>query len=142
MSDANHSSTSFPAKLTYLHSILSWLAKHLQNTRFSQADRKKIELAIEEAVVNIIRHAYQDPGHEIAMIFRKLPGKIEIEIRDSGKPFNPLEHILPIDPNLSLEERKIGGIGLSLIENIMDELDYKRQDEINRLILGKRYESS
>ncbi|GAB4186089.1 MAG: hypothetical protein Tsb0015_03630 [Simkaniaceae bacterium] len=130
-------SASFPAELPYLHTILTWFRERLAKVDLDLAEIKKIELAIEEAIVNIVHYAYLDKPGKIELFFQNLKDEIEIEIKDFGVAFNPLENIQPIDKSLSLEERDIGGLGLPLIEIIMDELQYFREDDANRLVLRK-----
>ena len=57
-------------------------------------------------------------------------------MKSEGKAFNPLE---TEDPDLALDvaERKIGGLGIFLVKNVMDEIDYRREDERNILTIKK-----
>jgi anti-sigma regulatory factor (Ser/Thr protein kinase) len=59
-----------------------------------------------------------------------------VAIEDDGIPFNPLEKETP-DTDLPLEERKIGGLGIHLVRNLMDKVSYQRRVDKNRLTLVK-----
>ena len=96
-----------------------------------------LELAIEEAVVNVMTHAY--PGGEGDLVLGVMPGPdhVTIELRDRGVPFNPL--LVP-EPDISapLGEREVGGLGIHLIRTLMDEVSYEFRDGENILTLRKR----
>ena len=61
----------------------------------------------------------------------------QLTIIDDGRPFNPLQYPLP-DLQKPLEERKIGGVELLLIQNLRDTVSYNRQNETNILVLEKK----
>ena len=103
------------------------------------ADHKtiyKIELALEELLVNVASYAYA-PGNgkiEVEYWLEENPRKIVVKIQDEGKPFNPLKSQDP-DTTLPTEERKIGGLGIFLVKKTMDELKYERKNNKNVLII-------
>jgi len=97
-----------------------------------------INLALEEAVTNVINYAFEDDNeHLINLDFSLENRELKITITDDGIEFNPL---LKEDPNteLSLEERKIGGLGIFFVKNIMDNIDYERINNKNILTLIKK----
>jgi anti-sigma regulatory factor (Ser/Thr protein kinase) len=59
---------------------------------------------------------------------------IEIEIKDDGRPFNPLE-APPPDMGKPLAAKQVGGLGIHLVREMMDELEYRRENDKNLLIL-------
>lgn len=96
-----------------------------------------INLAVEEAVSNIIFYAFADKNkHEIRISISFVKNRLTISISDDGIPFNPLEKEQP-DVTLSADERPIGGLGIFLILNIMDEASYERKENQNILTLQK-----
>lgn len=117
--------------------MLRWVRKELQKFGLHEGSVRRIELAAEEALVNIIHHAYRDlPGDieiHVARDFKK--GKIEIVIRDQGPPFNPLNKRGLFNLPISKEQR-IGGLGLLFIRQYVDEVLYERQRETNILTLA------
>ncbi|HPI18994.1 MAG TPA: ATP-binding protein [Candidatus Kapabacteria bacterium] len=97
-----------------------------------------INLALEEAVTNVINYAYKDNNeHLIILDFSLEDSELKIKITDDGIEFNPL---LKEDPNteLSLEERKIGGLGIFFVKKIMDNIEYERINNKNILTLIKK----
>lgn len=105
---------------------------------FDMSTTLKLNLAIEEAVVNVMNYAY--PAGE--------KGDVDIEamindeylvfvISDSGTPFDPTAKA-EVDTTLSVEERGIGGLGIHLIRQIMDTINYERVDGKNVLTLRKK----
>jgi serine/threonine-protein kinase RsbW len=104
----------------------------------SQALAMNINLVIEEALSNIIFYAFADNDkHEIKISVSLNDNMLIIKITDDGIPFNPLEQQQP-DINLPAEERPVGGLGIFLISQIMDEMHYARLKNKNILTLNKR----
>ena len=118
----------------------------------------QITLVLEELEMNIIHHAYETGGSGAGKsaagksatgksAAKKSPGsrivldsnsdRLSIEVIDEGKPFNPLEEAEQPDLDASLKERKVGGLGLHLVRNLMDEISYRREAGKNRLTLVK-----
>jgi sigma-B regulation protein RsbU (phosphoserine phosphatase) len=102
------------------------------------ADIMQINLAIEEAVVNVMNYAYPEGTKGDITIEAKSNGKEMIFIiSDTGKPFDPT--MKPeVDITLSAEDRAIGGLGIHLIRKIMDHINYERADGHNVLTLIKK----
>jgi sigma-B regulation protein RsbU (phosphoserine phosphatase) len=97
--------------------------------------RFRVRLALDEALVNVVRYAYDDEeDHDIRVVATWDGEWLVIEVQDDGKPFNPLETSQP-DIGESLEERKVGGLGIHLVRNMMDELSYRRELDSNILTL-------
>jgi serine/threonine-protein kinase RsbW len=96
-----------------------------------------LNLVIEEAVSNIIFYAFKDKQkHDIEISVSLENNRLTIKITDDGIPFNPLAQQQP-DINLPAEERPIGGLGIFLISQIMDEMKYERNKNNNILTLTK-----
>lgn len=96
-----------------------------------------LNLAIEEAVVNVMSYAYPKgtTGHVTIEVI-KGHQYLDFIISDSGKAFNPTAKEDP-DTSLSLEERPIGGLGIHIIRQIMDSVHYERKANQNILTLRK-----
>ena len=103
----------------------------------SQAITMNVNLVMEEALSNIIFYAFNDKNkHEIEIYVSIKKNKLTITFKDDGVPFNPLSQQKP-DINLSAEERPVGGLGIFLMSQIMDEMHYNRQKNKNILTLAK-----
>ncbi len=107
----------------------------------------QIDLALEEAVTNIIMYAYPEGEKGTAELTVEVAdGQISATLIDSGTPFNPLQQ-QEANLDVSLEERKIGGLGIHLIKEIMDVVEYAYEDGRNVLKMkkngrgGERHES-
>lgn len=129
----------FSARLQELREILCWIREQLSDLKFSQDVLWKIELSSEEALVNIIRHAYKNQNGEIEVIIKLVPHQYaKICFKDNGPAFNPLEQDHSLDRCAPLEERNEGGLGIILIRKYMDEVHYERKDSWNHLTLIKK----
>ena len=97
-----------------------------------------LNLVLEEAVVNIIHYAYPKEEHQYIYLSAHLhKGSIVFVLTDTGKEFDPT--LAPeADITLSADEREIGGLGIFLIRQIMNEVRYQRIDGKNILTLEKK----
>ncbi len=100
--------------------------------------RFKLRLSIEETVENVVQYAYKDGigWMEVGTDLDVNGLMLTITLKDAGKPFNPLEKEDP-DINLPLEEREIGGLGIYLCKQLMDEVQYRYEDGCNILTMKK-----
>ena len=98
----------------------------------------KLGLALEEAVANVVNHAFVGlpPPHRIEVVLDLGDGRVVAEIIDNGHAFDPSAAPEP-DLSLPLAERDPGGLGILLIHRMMDRVDYRRADGRNRLRLEK-----
>jgi serine/threonine-protein kinase RsbW len=122
-------------------SELSRLAEEIEKLadkwKMPQALAMNINLVIEEAVTNIIFYAFTDSSkHEISITISVFNNILTIELTDNGIPFDPSSHQKP-DITLTAEERDVGGLGIFLISQIMDEIHYARKKNQNILTLTK-----
>lgn len=96
-----------------------------------------INLALEEAVANIIMYAYpSQEQHEILLRATISPSQLIFLLTDNGQSFDPTE-VEDANISLSIEERPLGGLGIFLIRSIMNEVSYQRLDGENRLTMKK-----
>ena len=100
---------------------------------------KTLNLALEEWVANVIGYAYPKGmrGH-VEVTADVTDNVLTLVIKDHGTPFDPTQYE-EIDVDAGLDERAIGGLGIHLIQSIMDKVDYERTvDGYNRLTLTKK----
>ena len=101
---------------------------------------KKLRLAVEEAVVNVMEYAYSASRVGSIEVRVMTDGHLlKVMIIDMGAPFDPTT-IAKVDTSLSAKERKIGGLGIFLVREIMDSINYERVDDRNVLTLTKKLE--
>ena len=97
-----------------------------------------LNLVLEEAVVNVINYAYPKEEHQSIYLSATLhEDSIVFVLTDTGKEFDPTS-APEADITLSAEDRPIGGLGIFLIRQIMNEVKYERIDGKNILILEKK----
>ena len=97
-----------------------------------------VNLVLEEAIVNVINYAYPKEKHESIYLSAQLhEGSIVFVLTDTGMQFDPTK-APEADITLSLEDRPIGGLGIFLIRQIMNEVKYDRIDGKNILTLEKK----
>ena len=133
-----NTTASFSAELNSLHPMLEWIRTHLEGSGLSDIEIRRIEIALEEALVNIISYAYQEDRGRIELGYHLKQGKfVELTIKDQGLPFNPLKQAKRVDPLATLEEREEGGLGLLFVHKLMDKVEYTRYRETNILTLKK-----
>ena len=117
-----------------LSSFIKSVAERLQ---IEPAIAKNVRLAVEEAVVNVIDYAYPAGSEGDISIVARANGKwLKYIISDSGIAFDPTE-ALRTDTTLSAEERPVGGLGILLVRELMDTINYERIDGRNILTLTK-----
>ena len=100
---------------------------------------RKLRLAVEEAVVNVISYAYPEGTEGDVTIKIMSDGHtLRFQIIDTGVPFDPTKKE-KADTTLSIEERQIGGLGIFLVRELMDTINYERVDGKNILTLIKTF---
>lgn len=127
----------FKAEENELNSVQSFVLSCLENLHLDIKLINQIRIAVEEIFVNIACYAYVNKGNATVRVNVK-EDKFEIVFIDSGVKFNPLEKQ---DPNTkaSANERGIGGLGIFMVKNLMDDVTYKFENNQNILTLVKKY---
>ena len=99
-----------------------------------------LDLALEEAVTNVMLYAYPEgTTGQVEVECMSEDGLLTFQIRDAGAPFDPTQQA-DADVTLGVQERPIGGLGIFLVRQIMDEVRYERKNDKNVLTLVKRIE--
>ena len=98
----------------------------------------QIELVLEEVGTNIIKYG-QDGKREtqIDITLTSDRKSLILEIVDDGKPFNPFAEAPAPDLDSPVPERPIGGLGVYLVQELVDEAYYRREDGKNKVTLTK-----
>ena len=122
-------------------SELQTLCSHLEDCGDMMKLPKKclfeINLGLDELFTNIISYGFEDESeHQIKFTLAKDEETLVVQVEDDGKPFNPLDVAGP-KVCRDLDSVHIGGLGIHLIKNMMDDIDYQRTEGKNRLILKK-----
>ena len=109
-----------------------------QTTGFDEIATMQIKIAVEEAVVNVMKYAYPSgqPG-DVTIETASNDVRLKFTIIDSGQPFDPT--VQPeVDTTLPAKERKIGGLGIHIMRQNMDSINYERMGNLNVLTLRKK----
>jgi serine/threonine-protein kinase RsbW len=118
--------------------LIEWVEARCAASGVGGQIAMKLAVALEEAVANAINHGLPGapPPHFLAVRLGIDADSVAAEVIDNGRPFDPTG--LP-DPDLtsSLEERKLGGLGIHLMRELMDGLEYRRSGSTNILRLYK-----
>jgi len=104
----------------------------------SNAVQTDLRIALDEVVTNILKYAYADDGvHELTIRCELRDGSLETTIEDDGVAFDPLLVPAP-DLRAPIETRKVGGLGVHFVKNLMSAVRYERTQGRNRLTLSQR----
>lgn len=102
-----------------------------------------LNLALEEAVVNVMNYAYSpDVVGDILIEAYATESHIEFIITDNGIPFDPTNAGIELDITSGIEERNVGGLGIFLVTHLMDEVNYERKNKKNILTLKKNLKTT
>lgn len=119
-----------------LNQFVKSVAERLE---MDKATEKNIMLAVEEAVVNVMGYAYPiETTGEVKVRSTSDGHTVKFVISDQGKYFDPTEIEKP-DITLGADDRPIGGLGILLVRELMDSVNYERVNNYNILTLSKKY---
>jgi serine/threonine-protein kinase RsbW len=127
-------------KLESLPKITAFIDETMQYYGIQNVkDVYAVQLSVDEACTNIIKHAYANKNDGKIMIRCMLSEKSDkfvVELMDWGSPFDPTTLPKP-DTESGLRERKEGGLGIFFIKKFMDEIGYRRSGDMNLLTIAK-----
>jgi anti-anti-sigma factor len=125
-----------PADENNLSEVRDFIADICERAGFSKSETNNTKLAVDEACTNIIKHAYRDKVGDVRIDVQAEPGKVEINIFDRGEPFD-WSKVKEPDLDLYVEIGKKGGLGIYLMNRLMDTLSYSAAPGGNRLYMAK-----
>lgn len=129
------SQITLPAILENLPELIKSVSRCGKEQGLSDNKVIEIEIALEEVLVNIINYAYQDQVGDVKVSCKvDDESRFVIEIEDTGPPFDILSVNQP-DLSDKISERKVGGLGIHLIKNLMNDVQYFRKADKNVLQL-------
>ena len=124
--------------LSHVPEVNDFVKNFCDELKLAEKDSQNLKLAIEEAVVNVINYAYSaDEKGDINIEATATASSLKFKIIDSGVAFAPTD-APDVDTSLSAEERQIGGLGIFLVRQLMDTINYERIDHKNVLTLTKK----
>lgn len=127
-------SIKLPARVENLKTLIKSVSRCAKTQGFDQKRHSEIELATEEALVNICNYSYPEKPGDVEINCKIDNSRFIIEVIDSGIPFDVTSLS---DPDLpaDIDERKIGGLGVFLMKKMTDEVRYRRENDLNILSL-------
>lgn len=96
--------------------------------------RRSLNIVLDELLTNSISYG---EAAEVAIDVDLAPDRLTVTLTDDGAPYDPFGRAAP-DTALSVEDRPIGGLGIHLVQQLMDEVDYHRRADRNVVVLAKR----
>ena len=119
--------------MEHLETLVEFVSNCVKEEGFTDKRVKEIELATEEALVNIFNYAYPEGAGEVEVSCIQEHGAgLIIEISDNGAPFDPLSLSDP-DISADIADREIGGLGVFFIRQMVNEVQYHRDKGRNIL---------
>jgi serine/threonine-protein kinase RsbW len=116
--------------------VLDALEAHLAEAGAPMAAVSAIMIAADEVLSNALTHS---GAGEVSISARVRDGRVSVEVTDDGAPFDPTAAATP-KTDLALEEREVGGLGIHLVRELMDDVRYERAGGRNRLSFSRSYD--
>jgi serine/threonine-protein kinase RsbW len=127
-----------PSQTRYLNLVTGMAKRASIVAGLDDATSAKVSIAVDEAVTNVIVHAYSgEADHLVEIELRFLPQALEVHICHTGRPIRENEVVLP-DPREYIKHPRKGGLGLLLMSRFMDEIRYIETGEGSECYMIKR----
>jgi anti-sigma regulatory factor (Ser/Thr protein kinase) len=129
-----------PASLDELSRVFELLDGAAEALSLPDERRGVVALVVEEAFVNVCRHAYRGRAEgAVTVRLRGHLGELAVELRDTGPAFDPIQEAPKPKLDATIEERRPGGLGVELMRRMTDEIRYRRDGEENVLVMVFRW---
>ncbi len=121
----------------HLAEVRDFVAVHAKTIGLSEKDISEIRLAVDEAYTNIIKHAYKNtPSKPVTIELGFNASQLWISIMDEGEGFKADEYKAP-DILKRIKNKQRGGMGVFLIQKLMDQVQYNRKGQMNEIRMVK-----
>ena len=126
-----------PSATRYLKDVRRFIVRHAQKAQLPEDAVEALQLAVDEACTNIIEHAYGgSTKHKVDIAIIVDPARFVVRIRDRGQPFDQKSYVAP--DVLALTRRgQAGGLGVQMIRELMDQVEYLSEGPTNEIRLIK-----
>jgi sigma-B regulation protein RsbU (phosphoserine phosphatase) len=126
-------------QLSEIPRVIDGIDTFCQELPVALTPSRKLKIVLDEILNNIISYGYRDDlAHEVRVEVDPISDGIVIRITDDGIPFNPLDLDEP-NTDLPADEREIGGLGVHLVKEMVEDASYERRDNLNILRLMLRF---
>lgn len=132
-----------PAEKDNLGILHKFIDNEFKGYNYTEDFIRQIKIIVDEIFSNISSYAYSHDcsgPKNMKLTIDQNSDEILLRFEDSGVPYNPLLSKTP-DITLSVEERNIGGLGIFLVKNMSDNIDYKYEQGKNILVVIKKNSS-
>ena len=128
-----------PGEADRLGEITAFLQDFWRTEGLPEEEAFPFELSLEELFMNVAMHGTTDAAMppRVSMSLDRQGDTVEMVFRDEGTPFDPLS-LPPPDLDEDIESRKVGGLGVFLVREMMDEVEYRLEDGRNCMRIAKR----
>lgn len=127
-----------PSETSHLALVRDLTKKMAEMAGFTAATAERLALAVDEATTNVIEHAYKGAAdQEIELRFEDRGAEFRVELIDTGEMVDP-RSVPRVDLERFVTERRTGGLGMHLMEKIMDSVTFRRSARRNVCLLVKR----
>jgi serine/threonine-protein kinase RsbW len=127
-----------PSQTRYLNLVTGLAKRASMVAGMDDATAAKVSIAVDEAVTNVIIHAYSgEVDHQVEIELRFVPQALEIHIWNTGRGIKDDEVVLP-DPREYVKHPRKGGLGLLLMSRFMDEIHFQEVDGRSECCMIKR----
>lgn len=145
LKSGNHTGTekvlefNIPSDINYLNHVRNFIVGVSREENISEDKVAQIEMSLDEALANVVEHAYTFDCHQDIQVRVGLySDRLVIVIRDHGRSFNSEQTPLP-NIKEHIEQRRVGGLGRYLMKTLMDEVEYRSDSVVNELRMVKRF---
>ena len=129
----------FPSEDRYLHMVHQLTKNLAESTGFEAVEAEQIALAVDEAATNVIQHAYGgEPGHEIEVHFDPEGESLNIVIFHEGEALDSVP-VPEFDLDKLVAEKRKGGLGLTIMRQMMDKVEHGRAGTGKNMCVMVRY---
>ncbi len=129
---------SVPASTEYLSEVRNFVANHAAECGFSEQEIADIRLAVDEAYTNIIKHAYNNDRQKAVDIELGCDqSELWVALLDTGNAFDPNNYKKP-DIREKIKRKKRRRLGVYLIRQLMDDVEYQTDESTNTIRMTKR----
>lgn len=126
-----------PSATRHLGTVRQFVAERAEAEGLPEDTVQELRMAVEEACANVIEHAYAgDDSREIDVAVIADDERFTVCIRDEGKPFRPEKYTSP-DLRDLIKRRRSGGLGVHLMRQLMDQVEYRSRKGTNEVRLTK-----
>lgn len=122
----------------HLHAIRTLCITLAESMGFGRKDSEATALAVEEALTNVIEHAYHgEAGKKVQVIFEMEGNKFTVRIIHGGDQIDASQYVMVDDLDHFYKQKKRGGLGILIMKRCMDEVTYKRGPDQNECCMIK-----